>query len=85
MSESPMFTFVGVPYLEYLPVVDLATGRLLGMEALVRWQHPEEGRISPNSSSPRPRRRATSPPSPAGCSWRHATRLAIGRPASSSV
>ncbi|MGB7052466.1 MAG: EAL domain-containing protein [Acidimicrobiales bacterium] len=52
MSESPMFTFVGAPYLEYLPVVDLATGRLLGMEALVRWQHPQEGRISPNELIP---------------------------------
>jgi EAL domain-containing protein (putative c-di-GMP-specific phosphodiesterase class I) len=47
-----MFTFVGAPYLEYLPVVDLATGRLLGMEALVRWQHPQEGRISPNELIP---------------------------------
>lgn len=52
MSESPTFTFVGAPYLEYLPVVDLATGRLLGMEALVRWQHPQEGRISPEELIP---------------------------------
>ena len=52
MSESPMFTFVGAPFLEYLPVVDLATGRLLGMEALVRWQHPQEGRISPDELIP---------------------------------
>ena len=52
MSESPTFTFVGAPFLEYLPVVDLATGRLLGMEALVRWQHPQEGRISPNELIP---------------------------------
>ena len=52
MSQSPMFTFVGAPYLEYLPVVDLATGRLLGMEALVRWQHPQRGRISPDELIP---------------------------------
>jgi EAL domain-containing protein (putative c-di-GMP-specific phosphodiesterase class I) len=52
MSGSPTFTFVGAPYLEYLPVVDLATGRLLGMEALVRWQHPQQGRISPDELIP---------------------------------
>jgi len=42
------FSLLGAPYLEYLPVIDLSTGRLLGMEALVRWRHPTEGRISPN-------------------------------------
>ena len=33
--------------LQYQPKVDAASGRLLGMEALVRWQHPERGMISP--------------------------------------
>lgn len=33
--------------LQYQPKVDTATGRLLGMEALVRWIHPERGMISP--------------------------------------
>jgi len=42
------FSLLGAPYLEYLPVIDLSTGRLLGMEALVRWRHPTEGRISPD-------------------------------------
>ena len=46
------FTLVGAPFLEYHPVVDLSSGRLLGMEALVRWQHPTEGRISPNRLIP---------------------------------
>lgn len=33
--------------LHYQPKVDTANGRLLGMEALVRWMHPERGMISP--------------------------------------
>lgn len=31
----------------YQPIVELVTGRVLGFEALVRWQHPERGLISP--------------------------------------
>jgi len=33
--------------LQYQPKVDTMNGRLLGMEALVRWMHPERGMISP--------------------------------------
>jgi EAL domain-containing protein (putative c-di-GMP-specific phosphodiesterase class I) len=33
--------------LHYQPQFDLATGKLLGVEALIRWIHPEQGFISP--------------------------------------
>ena len=33
--------------LHYQPIVSLTTGRITGFEALVRWQHPTRGRISP--------------------------------------
>ncbi|MGG7603284.1 bifunctional diguanylate cyclase/phosphodiesterase [Massilia sp. BKSP1R2A-1] len=31
----------------YQPKIDLRTGRLFGVEALIRWNHPEHGMISP--------------------------------------
>ncbi|WP_431039133.1 putative bifunctional diguanylate cyclase/phosphodiesterase [Streptomyces sp. P6-2-1] len=34
--------------LEYQPLVALADGTLLGVEALVRWRHPRFGRLAPN-------------------------------------
>ncbi len=33
--------------LHYQPLVDLATNRVMGLEALVRWQHPERGLVPP--------------------------------------
>lgn len=37
----------GEMHLNYQPVVDAATGKLTGFEALLRWTHPEFGNISP--------------------------------------
>jgi diguanylate cyclase (GGDEF)-like protein len=36
----------------YQPVFDLVTGRLAGAEALVRWQHPQRGFVSPGEFIP---------------------------------
>ncbi len=34
-------------FLEYQPQVDVVTGRITGIEALVRWNHPAKGRVPP--------------------------------------
>lgn len=33
--------------LHYQPIFELATGRIMAVEALIRWQHPELGMVSP--------------------------------------
>jgi len=38
--------------LHYQPRFDLASGEIVGLEALIRWQHPERGMVSPGEFIP---------------------------------
>jgi len=39
-------------YLEYQPKIDTCSGAMIGLEALLRWNHPEIGRVSPQEFIP---------------------------------
>lgn len=47
--ESDLRRAIGTPelFLHYQPIMALETGQLRGFEALIRWQHPVHGKISP--------------------------------------
>ena len=36
-------------FLEYQPQMEVATGKITGLEALIRWQHPQLGLVPPNN------------------------------------
>ncbi len=38
--------------IDYQPQVDIESGHITGVEALIRWQHPEDGLIMPNEFIP---------------------------------
>jgi EAL domain-containing protein (putative c-di-GMP-specific phosphodiesterase class I) len=44
--------------LHYQAQMAVRSGRVVGLEALVRWQHPQRGLVPPDASSPSPRRPA---------------------------
>ena len=48
MKPRPELGLDGEPELVFQPAVDLATGRLLGFEALLRWNDPDLGPIPPS-------------------------------------
>ena len=50
LLESDLLAAIGREefILHYQPQIDLSTGRTIGVEALVRWQHPERGMVMPN-------------------------------------
>jgi diguanylate cyclase (GGDEF)-like protein/PAS domain S-box-containing protein len=59
-EDSPQSARSGLPPLSltpqfiihYQPIVSIANNTIIGFEALVRWQHPERGLVSPNEFIP---------------------------------
>jgi len=62
----------------YQPVIDLKTRQIVSFEALLRWDHPTQGLISPYRLLRRLKTRAFWSPSDIGCLCRPAASCAIG-------
>lgn len=39
-------------FIEYQPKIDMRTGNVIGVEALIRWNHPEHGVVNPDTFIP---------------------------------
>lgn len=52
MSELPNAMLENQVVLHFQPQVELRTGQVVGVEALVRWQHPEHGLLGPAAFVP---------------------------------
>jgi diguanylate cyclase (GGDEF)-like protein/PAS domain S-box-containing protein len=51
-SSLPPLSAASQFILHYQPIVSIANNTIIGFEALVRWQHPERGLVSPNEFIP---------------------------------
>lgn len=65
-------------FVVYQPIMDLATERLRGFEALLRWRHPERGLIPPGCSFPWLKKPGSSSRSGVGYSSRRSASCGAG-------
>lgn len=79
LSEMRDAAGAGELRLYYQPVLDLRQERIVGVEALIRWQHPRRGLIPPNEFIPFAERSGLIIPSVRGLYEKPASRLLDGR------
>ena len=69
----------GALSVQYQPVARLNDGEVIGVEALLRWDHPEHGWVPPDEVIPLADHLGLIVRSPATCSTRHSRSAASGR------